>query len=494
VADPTKLLYLIGQFPAINHSYLLAEVRHLRTLGLDVAVASVSPPDRPLEKLNPQEREETARTFYVKAVPTSRAVLLNLSEFLRHPLRYLRGLFFALRLGRGSPKRAMYHLAYFAEAILVGRHMRQCGIPHVHASFSATVALIISRTFPVTMSFGVYGFGELHNPSESHLAELIEGAQFVRSISGHGRGQLMLSCNRGEWDKLIHVPLGIDATEFAPGPRRAISRPPSILSVGRLAPEKGQALLLEAIAGLNSEGRPVHLRLVGDGPDRSWLENRAAELGIASHVEFAGWVDQDRLMALYRETDLFVLSSLAEGIPMVLMEAMAMQIPCVAPCITGIPELIEHGVDGMLFAVADVEDLTNNIRSLLNSPELCTQIGKRSEGSRPARLRYGAGTPSVLPRSWQIGYRQDRLTERYSSAHLRWHFHRSHLRRTVPLPTNALIRCARRGPFGFLQVHQVHNEMARPKVRIEKFFIDPTGADDNYLRVLENLLKICAKQ
>ena len=378
MADRIKLLYLIGQFPAINHSYLLAEIRHLRTLGLDVAAASVSPPDRPLEKLNPQEREETARTLYVKAVPASRAVLLNLGEFLQHPLRYLRGLFFALRLGRGNSRRAIYHLAYFAEAILVGRHMRKCGIHHVHASFSATVAMIIARTFPVTMSFGVYGFGELHNPSESHLAELIEGALFVRSISGHGRGQLMLSCNRSEWEKLVHVPLGIDATEFALGPQRSFSRTPSILSVGRLAPEKGQALLLEAVAGLNSGRRPVHLRLVGDGPDRSWLENRAAELGIASQVEFAGWVDQDQLMALYRGTDLFVLSSLAEGIPMVLMEAMAMQIPCVAPCITGIPELIEHGVDGMLFTVADMEDLRDQIHTLLDSPQLCARIGTQA--------------------------------------------------------------------------------------------------------------------
>ena len=129
---------------------------------------------------------------------------------------------------------------------------------------------------------------------------------------------------------------------------------------------------------MSAEGRPVHLRLVGDGPDRAWLEHRAAELGIASSVEFAGWVDQAGLMALYAETDLFVLPSLVEGIPMVLMEAMAMQIPCVAPRITGIPELIRHGVDGMLFAVADVEDLKQNIHHLLQSPDLCAQMGKQA--------------------------------------------------------------------------------------------------------------------
>ena len=372
------MLYLIGQYPAINHSYLLAEVRHLRRLGMDVPVASVSSPDRPPEKLTSEEREEAAHTFYVKSTPAMKVALANLSEFFRHPLWYLRGLVFAIGLGKSSPKRVIYHVAYFVEAILVGRYMRQCGVHHVHASFSATVALIVAHTFPVTMSFGVYGFGELHNPLESHLAELIEGARFVRSISRHGRGQLMLSSNRNQWSKLIYVPLGIDAAEFAPQAPRALSVPPQILCVGRLAPEKGQALLLEVVARLNSEGCPVHLRLVGDGPDRDWPENRAAELGITSSVEFAGRVDQERLMALYRETDLFVLSSLAEGIPMVLMEAMAMQIPCVAPCITGIPELIEHGVDGMLFAVADVEDLKEKIRNLVETPGLCAQIGRQA--------------------------------------------------------------------------------------------------------------------
>jgi glycosyltransferase involved in cell wall biosynthesis len=148
--------------------------------------------------------------------------------------------------------------------------------------------------------------------------------------------------------------------------------------VGRLAPEKGQALLLEVVAALNADGCPVYLRLVGDGPDRPWLEDRAAELGITESVDFAGRVDQDRLMMLYRDTDVFVLSSLAEGIPMVLMEAMAMRIPCVAPRITGIPELIEHEVDGMLFTVADVEDLKEKIQKLLETPGLCAQIGQQA--------------------------------------------------------------------------------------------------------------------
>lgn len=374
--EPTKLLYLIGQYPAINHSYLLAEVRHLRKMGIEVSVASVSPPDRPLEKLNAEEREEAAHTYYIKSASMMEVASAAFSEFLHHPTGYVRGLFFALSSGRGGPKRTAYHLAYLAEAILVGRYMRKLGVSHLHASFSATVALIVAHIFPVTMSFGVYGYGELHNPSETQLAERIQGSLFVRSISRHGVGQLMLSCERSEWTKLVYVPLGIDANEFAPSPQRKVSSTPNLLCVGRLAPEKGQALLLDAVAALQAQGHSLHLRFVGDGPDRAFLERRAAELGITSSVEFAGWVDKDQLMSVYAETDLFVLPSLAEGIPMVLMEAMAMQIPCVAPNITGIPELIEDGVDGMLFIVADVQDMVRKILKLLQSPEQCAEMGR----------------------------------------------------------------------------------------------------------------------
>lgn len=372
------MLYLIGQFPAINHSYLLAEVRHLRALGIAVSVASVSPPDRPLEELSPDEREEAARTFYIKSAPAMEVVSANFSEFFQHPIQFLRGLIFALGLARGSPKRVAYHLAYFAEAILVGRYMRRQDVTHLHASFSATVALIAARTFPVSMSFGVYGYGELHDPSQTQLSERIQGALFIRSISRHGIGQLMLSCERSAWSKLIYVPLGIDANAFAPAPRRNTLSTPSLLCVGRLAPEKGQTLLLDAVATLRAQGHPVILRLVGDGPDRAFLEQRAAELGITANVEFAGWVEQAKLMAIYADTDLFVLPSLAEGIPMVLMEAMAMQIPCVAPNITGIPELIDDGVDGMLFIVADVQDIARKILTLLESPELGRRMGQQA--------------------------------------------------------------------------------------------------------------------
>jgi glycosyltransferase involved in cell wall biosynthesis len=379
VNSKPKLVYLIGQFPAINHGYLLAEVRHLRRLGFGLEVISISPPDRPASVLTEVERQEALRTYYVKSLSALRIALLNAAEFFRNPFRYLRGFFFALHLAGPSLKPISYHLAYLAEAAIVGRRMRQLGISHVHASFSATVALIAAKMFPIIWSFGVYGFGELHDPSVTHLKERIESAQFVRSISKFGRGQLMLSCERDQWPKLLYSPLGIEVGDFIPTGRNSSgSSAARLLCVGRLSEEKGQALLLESIAALAAEGLCVQLHIVGNGPDRRWLESYASQLGVASSIVFEGWIDEAKLLALYSNTDIFVLSSLAEGIPMVLIEAMALEKPCVAPRIAGIPELIDHGVDGLLFSVADVEDLSRQIRDLLQSSKLREQMGKRA--------------------------------------------------------------------------------------------------------------------
>lgn len=125
----------------------------------------------------------------------------------------------------------------------------------------------------------------------------------------------------------------------------------------------------------------MHLRLVGDGPDRQDLESTIVTRGLEGHVTLEGNCNQDRVQAFYRETDLFVLASFAEGIPVVLMEAMAMELPCVATWITGIPELIRHGIDGWLVPPADEEQLADAIAKLMDDPELRRKLG------RSARIR-----------------------------------------------------------------------------------------------------------
>jgi glycosyltransferase involved in cell wall biosynthesis len=135
---------------------------------------------------------------------------------------------------------------------------------------------------------------------------------------------------------------------------------------------------LEAVAHLVAEGRDVRLRLVGDGPDSRQLQQRAQQLGIAERVLFEGWKNQEELRQLYAGSDLCVLSSFSEGVPVVLMEAMATGVPCVAPRITGVPELIRDGVEGLLVTPANVDDLAAAIASLIDNPELRRQMATRS--------------------------------------------------------------------------------------------------------------------
>jgi glycosyltransferase involved in cell wall biosynthesis len=177
------------------------------------------------------------------------------------------------------------------------------------------------------------------------------------------------------WDKVEVTPLGVDTGVFAPPLDRGNSERFEVLFVGRLVTAKGLQILLAAVHRLVREGRRIRLRLVGDGPERPGLERRIAELSLELNVELMGSLNQYRLRQLYRESDLFVLTSFAEGVPVVLMEAMAMEIPCVATWITGVPELIRHGIDGWLVAPGDFEEAADAIAHLMDDPVLRRRLG-----------------------------------------------------------------------------------------------------------------------
>jgi len=368
------ILYLIGLYPAINHSYLLAEIKYLRRLGWQIETASISNPDRPHDQLSAEEQGEASRTWFVKATPVATILKWVLQVLFTRPGGFLRSLFTAWRMGAGSLKRRVHHLIYWVEALMVGQWMQDKGLTHVHSSFTSTVACLASRCFPITISIGVYGYGELYDPKGSNLRDKIQAASFLRSISQHGVNELMLSSSRGNWAKFDHVPLGIEIADYAPRPFRDN---PSVclITVGRLSPEKGQFLLLRAMAKLAA---PARLVIVGDGPDRAELEAEVKRLRLTGTVSFEGRVTNERLLALYAEADVFVLTSLSEGIPMVLMEAMAMTIPCVAPRITGIPELIEEGKNGWLYTPADVVSLVEMLRRVIADPAARRHMGEQA--------------------------------------------------------------------------------------------------------------------
>ena len=189
--------------------------------------------------------------------------------------------------------------------------------------------------------------------------------------------QLMKVSSTSQWHKIELLPLGIDPDRFAPGCVPPVGRATfDVISVAQLAPVKAQHILIDAIATLIREGRPIRLRLVGEGPDRPSLEKHIVGSGLSGNINLVGALNQDQLRILYRESDAFALASFAEGVPVVLMEAMAMEIPCIATWIAGIPELIQNEVDGLLVPPSDVGQMSAAIRRLMDDPELRRRIAK----------------------------------------------------------------------------------------------------------------------
>lgn len=384
-----RLAYLVSRYPALSHTFILREVRWLRAHGFEIHTASVNVPDRPMPGLTAEEREEAGATYCLKQAGIRGALRAHLLALLTRPWGYLRGFGFAVALGWPDLKRLIYCFFYFAEAVMLGRWMAEKGLRHLHVHFAtpaSTVGLISARIFPFTLSLTVHGPDEFYDAPGYNLAEKIRGSAFVVCISHYARSQLMKLSPVEQWGKFEVAPLGVDPAAFAPRPFRPEPVPFELLCVGRLVPAKGQHLLLGAVAALAGQGRQVRLCLVGDGPDRPGLEAAAAARGIAGQVVFAGAVDQDRIRRFYAEADVFVLASFAEGVPVVLMEAMAMEIPCVTTRITGIPELIRDGIDGLLVPPSDTDALAAEIARLMDDSALRRQLGEN--GRRRIAEKY----------------------------------------------------------------------------------------------------------
>jgi glycosyltransferase involved in cell wall biosynthesis len=390
-----SIVYLVSQYPASNHTYILREIRALRKLGWDVHVASVRADTRPVSSLTDEEREERTQTWYVKDQGARGALRAHVSALTINTRSYFRGMLTAVRFGKMNISLAVRNFFYFTEALILGRWMQERGFRHMHIHFASTVGLLVARIFPVTMSLTIHGPAEFEDPAIFHLSEKIESSRFVRAISDYGRSKLLQASKPSEWEKLEVVRLGVDPDVFTRAPTQFVQGTTfNVISVARLSPEKNQRTLIDAVAHLASEGRQIRLRLVGEGTDRASLERHISERGLSEIVRLMGVLNQDQLRDVYRDSHAFALASRAEGLPVVLMEAMAMEIPCVATRIAGIPELIEEGVDGLLVAPSDSGQLAGAIARLMDDPDLRKRIATRARAKVTERyhLRKNVAT------------------------------------------------------------------------------------------------------
>jgi glycosyltransferase involved in cell wall biosynthesis len=377
-AQDGPVAYLTGEYPKVSHTFIAREVAALRAQGLKVLTCTVRRA-APKDVVGPDQKAEAATTFCV--LETARAPLrlvgAHLGLLARSPGRW----FAALRLAwatRSPGLRAhLWQLFYFAEAGVLARYLQARGVVHLHNHFSdssCSVTMLTSAMTAIPFSVTIHGPAELLEPRRWRLDEKIARARFVACISHFCRSQAMLFSDQAHWGKLRIVHCGVTPANYGTRPRGDFGQ--HVLFVGRLDAVKGVPLLLEAFASARSRHPDARLTVVGDGPARAALEAQALALGIAGATTFTGYKAQAEVAALLEEADMLVLPSFAEGLPVVLMEAMASRIPVIASGVAGVPELVQDGISGFVVPAGDVETLTARLEKLLADPDLCRRMGE----------------------------------------------------------------------------------------------------------------------
>jgi colanic acid/amylovoran biosynthesis glycosyltransferase len=378
--SPVTITYVISQYPAISHTFILGEVNGIREEGIRVGVASINQPDRPFEKLTDAEKAAFNETVFVKSRLKKKLPLYVIQRLIASPKGFFASLATALCLGIRYPRTLPHHIAYWLEAMVVADMAARNNSSHIHAHFSTqacTVAMLAAQMAGIQFSMTVHGPDEFYQVAEQHLEKKFARADFIVCISDFAKSQVMKYTAFDQWGKLYVNNLGVDTQRFTPlvnGKPNTNTTAPVLLCVGRLCNAKGQGVLIAAAKELVARGTPFTIRFVGDGPDRASLEAFTQTHQLGHHIEFLGKVNHDQVQVLQREADIFVIPSFAEGIPIVLMEAMASGTPCVTTHITGIPELFTHGHDGLLVRPGNAIMLADALEQLITDRHLRQQL------------------------------------------------------------------------------------------------------------------------
>jgi glycosyltransferase involved in cell wall biosynthesis len=283
-------------------------------------------------------------------------------------------------MSRRSERPWPVHLVYVAEACRIVRWLADTGTTHVHAHFgtnSAEVAMLVSELAGVTYSFTAHGPEEFDKPEALGLARKVSNAAFVVAISSFGRSQLSRWVPSAKWPAIRVVHCGLEEEFFARADEISPCIAPRLVCVGRLCEQKGQLLLVQAAAKIAAEGLPFELVLAGDGEMRADIEQAIAASGLQQRVRITGWISSDQVRNELIAARALVLPSFAEGLPVVIMEAMALGRPVISTYIAGIPELVRDGVDGWLVPAGDVDAVADAMRKCLSAaPETLARMGR----------------------------------------------------------------------------------------------------------------------
>jgi len=377
-----KIAYILDEFPSLSETFILREMQGLREWhGLSLIPVA----------LNQGQREEAyspaARAVLSEAIfrPAHRRLGLWLAPW-RLLLLQPGGFVCALRLALGQALRRPALLRELGAALLSASYFAlrlPRGVRHIHAHFAsqpATAGLLLAEILGAGFSFSAHARDIFTD--EAHFMEIkLREAEFVAVCTAYGRDTLARRHPLTSRGKLHLVYHGLDVEQYRPVPRGG-RRLPVILSVGRLVEKKGFSILLRAAGILRSRGAEFRLVIIGEGPEQADLLSLTTGLGLQDLVEFRGALNAEQVRAAYAEAEVFALASIVasdgdrDGLPNVLLEALACEIPTVATRVSAIPELMEHERTGLLAKPGDPEDRASQLERMLYDEELQALVSR----------------------------------------------------------------------------------------------------------------------
>jgi colanic acid/amylovoran biosynthesis glycosyltransferase len=364
------IAYIVNQYPKVSHSFIRREILALEEIiGVRIARFALRGWDEIL--VDPSDIAEREITTYVLRGGAWPLLAAALRQCLSRPRNVLRAARLSLRMMRRTERSVPRHVITLFEACFLAEELAKIGARHIHSHFgtnSAEVAMLTSTLSGIPYSFAVHGPDEFDKPEFNGLREKVSNAKFVAAISFFCASQIYRWVDIDDWRKVKIVRCGVEASFRAAAPTEP-KYPNRLVCVGRLSAQKGHILLLEATSRLAREGLVFELVLVGDGEMRAVIESVIREKGLERLVRITGWVSAEGVRDEILAARGLVMTSFAEGLPVVIMETMALGRVVLATQIAGVAELVRHGQTGWLFSAGSVAEAADAIRSCLTAPQ-----------------------------------------------------------------------------------------------------------------------------
>ena len=362
-----RIAYLVNQYPKVSHTFIRREILATERLGIHVERLALRGWDEKV--VDARDEAERPRTRFVLKDGLLPLIGAASRQFLRQPRVFVRALAEAARMSRRSTRSLPYHLVYVAQASRIKEMLDETPVDHLHAHFgtnSTEIARFVRMLGGPTYSFTAHGSNEADDGKYLHLDRKVHDAKFVVAVSAYTRSQLLRHAGPEDWHKVHVVHCGLDQESFDDTAQASSS--PIFLCIGRLSPEKGHLILLDGFRQVASHNPEARLVIAGDGPLRSLLEQRIRDLGLETQVRITGWISGDAVREEILACRVLVQPSLQEGLPVVIMEAMALGRPVISTYVAGIPELVVQET-GWLVPAGDAQRLADAMERSIHMPD-----------------------------------------------------------------------------------------------------------------------------